>query len=51
MGEVSIRAHCKAQFAATSDGNAVRGNNSANRGIKDLGVTVMGTLSVERPRS
>jgi hypothetical protein len=49
IGEVSIRAHCKAQLAATSDGNAVRGNNTTNRGIKDLGLTVIGGLSIERP--
>jgi len=49
LGKVSVRAHCKAQLAATSDGNTVRGNNSENRGIKDLGVTVVGTLSIERP--
>jgi hypothetical protein len=49
MGGVSIRAHCKAQLAATSDGKTVRGNNTGNRAIKDQGVTVMGTVSVERP--
>ena len=49
LGKVSVRAHCKAQLAATSDGNTARGNNSENRAIKNLGVTVMGTISIERP--
>jgi len=49
VGGVSIRAHCKAQLAATSDGNAIRGNNGENRGIKDLNVTVMGSVAIERP--
>jgi len=49
MGRVNIRAHCKAQLASNSDGKTVRGNNSDNRAIKDQGVTVMGTLSIERP--
>ena len=50
-GGVSIRAHCKAQLAATSDGKAIPGNNAENRGIKDLNVTVMGSVSIERPCS
>ena len=49
MGVVSIRAHCKAQLASTSDGKTVRGNNTENRKIKDQGVTVMGSISIERP--
>ena len=51
VGGVSIRAHCKAQLAATSDGVAARGNNTGNRGIKDLNVTLMGSVSIERPCS
>jgi len=51
LGKVSVRAHCKAQLAATSDGAAVRGNNSENRSIKNLGVTVIGAVSIERPCS
>jgi hypothetical protein len=51
VGEVSIRAHCKAQLAATSDGKAMLGNSSDNRGIKNLNVTVMGSVSIERPCS
>ena len=49
MGVMSIRAHCKAQLASTSDGKTVRSNNTENRKIKDQGVTVMGTLTIERP--
>ena len=49
VGGVSIRAHCKAQLAATSDGNAARGDGAENTGIKNLAVTVMGGLSIERP--
>ena len=49
MGGVNIRAHCKAQLAATSDGKTVLGNNTENTGIKNIGVTVMGSISVERP--
>ena len=49
IGEVSIRAHCKAQLALTTDATTVLGNNSENRGIKDKSVTVMGAISVERP--
>ena len=49
MGGVSIRAHCKARLAATSDGKTVLGNNTENRNIKDIGVTAVGAISVERP--
>ena len=49
MGRVSIRAHCKARLASTSAGTTVLGNNSENRNIKDIAVTVMSTISVERP--
>ena len=49
LGVVNIRAHCKAQLAAHSDGQTVRGNNTENRGIKNLGVTVIGDISIERP--
>lgn len=49
MGRVSIRAHCKAQLAVTSDGKTVLGNNTENRSIKDISVTMMGAISVERP--
>ena len=49
MGGVNIRAHCKARLAATSDGKTILGNNGENRGIKDLNVTVMGSVAIERP--
>lgn len=49
MGRVNIRAHCKAHLAATSAGSTVLGNTSENRNIKDIAVTVMSTISVERP--
>lgn len=49
MGRVNLRAHCKAQLAVTSDGKTVQGNNTQNRNIKDLAVTVMGSIAVERP--
>ena len=51
VGGVRIRAHCKAQLAETSDGTTARSNNTENRGIKDLNVTVMGSVSIERPCS
>ena len=51
MGTLSIRAHCKAQLAVTSAGTTALGNNSENRTIKDIAVTTMGTVSVERPCS
>ena len=49
LGRVSLHAHCKAQLAMTSDGKAVLGDNAENRGIRDLGVTSIGSISVERP--
>ena len=49
MGRVSIRAHCKARLASTSAGTTVLGNNSENRNIKDITVTAMGSVAVERP--
>ena len=49
MGRVSIRAHCKAHLASTSAGSTVLGNNSQNRNIKDITVTAMSGISVERP--
>ena len=49
LGALSVRAHCKAHLAATSGGNTARGNNGENRLIKDLGVTMMGSFSIERP--
>ena len=49
IGGVSIRAHCKARLASTSDGNTVLGNLGENRNIKDLTVTMMGSVAVDRP--
>ena len=49
LGRVSIRAHCKAHLASTSAGSTVLGNNSTNRNIKDITVTAMSSVSVERP--
>jgi hypothetical protein len=49
MGRVSIRAHCKAQLASTSSGSTALGNNGENRNLKDLTVTTMGSVSVDRP--
>ena len=48
-GRVNIRANCKAQLAETSDGNAMLANSTENRAMKDLNVTVMGSVSIERP--
>ena len=49
MGTLNIRAHCKAQLAATSAGTTALGNNSENRNIKDIAVTAIGSISVARP--
>jgi hypothetical protein len=49
LGKVKIRAHCKAQLASHSDGVTVLGNNVENRSVKDLTVTAIGSVSVERP--
>lgn len=49
MGTVSIRAHCKAQLASTSAGTTAVGNNTENRNIKDIAVTSIGSVAVERP--
>jgi len=49
LGNVNIRAHCKAHLASTSGGITVLGNNRENRNIKDLTVTMIGAVDVERP--
>lgn len=49
VGTLSVRAHCKARLAATSAGSTAVGNNIENRNIKDLAVTSIGTVEVERP--
>jgi len=49
MGTLNIRAHCKARLAATSAGSTAVGNNVENRYFKDLAVTSIGSVEVERP--
>jgi hypothetical protein len=49
MGRMSIRVQCKAHLAMTSDGKTVLGDNTENRAIRDIGVTSIGSISVERP--
>jgi len=49
MGRVNIRAHCKAHLASTSAGTTVLGNNGENRNVKNIAVTAVGTIAVERP--
>ena len=49
LGNVNIRAHCKARLAAVSAGAAALGNNGENRSVRDLAVTLIGSVSVERP--
>ena len=49
MGGTTLRAHCKAQLASTSAGSTVLGNNTDNRSLKDLTVTMMSSVAVERP--
>lgn len=51
IGGVHIRAHCKAHLAATSAGITAVGNNVENRNIRDITVTAVGSVSVERPCS
>lgn len=49
LGRLTIRVQCKAHLAMTSNGRTMRGNEAENRGIRDLGVTSVGTISIERP--
>ncbi len=49
VGALSVRAHCKAQLAAHSDGSTARGNSGDNRELKNLGVTVISSIAIERP--
>ena len=49
LGRVHIRAHCKAHLAATSAGATAVGNTVDNRYFRDLSVTSIGSVSVERP--
>ena len=49
MGRVTTRAHCKAHLASTSAGITALGNNGDNRTLKDIAVTSIGSVAVERP--
>jgi hypothetical protein len=49
LGRLTIRAHCKAHLASTSAGATVLGNNGENRSLKNIAVTAIGTISVDRP--
>ena len=49
VGKLSIRAHCKARLASNSAGVTAVANNGPNRGFKDLAVTSVSSLDVERP--
>lgn len=49
LGRLTIRVQCKAHLAMTSNGRTMRGNDAENTGIRDLGVTSVGTISIERP--
>jgi len=49
LGKVNIRAHCKAQLAEASDGVGALGKYPQYRDLKNLNVTVIGSVSFERP--
>jgi hypothetical protein len=49
LGGMTIRAHCKAKLAATSNGRTVRGYDKGNRRIRNIAVTMIGSVAVERP--
>ncbi len=49
MGRVSVRAKCEAHLASTSAGVTVVANNGENRSFKDIAVTSIGSIAVERP--
>jgi hypothetical protein len=49
MGRFSIRANCKAHLASTSAGVTVVANNGENRSFKDIAVTSISSIAVERP--
>lgn len=49
LGKVTIRAHCKAHLASTSAGVTALADNGANRRLKDITVTSIGAISIERP--
>lgn len=49
LGVETIRAHCKAHLAATSAGSTAQANNMGSRSFRDLAVTAIGSVEVERP--
>jgi hypothetical protein len=49
LGKVDIRAHCKAQLAEASDGIGALGKPPRYRDLKNLNVTVAGSVAFERP--
>ncbi len=49
LGTMSIRVQCKAHLAMTSDGNTMVGDNADSRAMRDLAVTSIGCIPVERP--
>ena len=50
VGTLDIRANCKAHLAATSSGvTIVADNKGANRSFRDLAVTSISSITVERP--
>lgn len=49
LGRLTVRVQCKAHVAMTSNGRTMQGNDVGSRGIRDLSVTSVGTISVERP--
>jgi len=49
LGNVNVRAHCKAHLAATSAGSTAVGNNVESRTLRDLAVSTLGSVRVERP--
>jgi len=49
IGRTTIRAQCKAQLAATSDGKTMLASKAGNRRIKNIAFTVIGSTAVERP--
>ena len=49
LGVETIRAHCKARLATTSSGSTAQANNMGSRSFRDLAVTAIGRVDVERP--
>ena len=49
LGVETIRAHCRARLAAASAGSTAQANNMGSRSFRDLAVTFIGSVDVERP--